>query len=38
MKQESKKKFFAYLLWAFGVAWALQLAAGLLYRQGNMAA
>ena len=38
MKQESKKKFFAYLLWAFGVAWALQLAAGLLYRQGNIAA
>ena len=38
MKQESKKKFFAYLLWAFAIAWVFQAAAGLLYRSGNGAA
>ena len=37
MKQETKNRLRAYLLWAFGIAWALQLAAGLLYRSGNLA-
>lgn len=37
MKQETKNRLIAYLLYAFGIAWVLQLAAGLLYRRGNLA-
>lgn len=29
------KKLSKYLLWAFGVAWVLQIIAGILYRKGN---
>lgn len=29
------KKLSKYLFWAFGVAWVLQIIAGILYRKGN---
>lgn len=35
---EKKRSFLAYLLWAFGIAWVLQIMAGMLYRKGNAAA
>lgn len=38
MDNGSKKRFFAYLLWAFLLAWILQVTAGVLYRKGNLAA
>ena len=36
--QERKLALRAYLLWAFGIAWVLQIMAGILYRSGNGAA
>lgn len=35
MKDRKQNTLTAYLLWAFVIAWALQIAAGLMYRQGN---
>jgi len=29
------KKLFSFLLWAFGIAWVLQVVAGIMYRSGN---
>ena len=35
---KNRRSFLAYLLWAFGIAWVLQVTAGILYRKGNGAA
>ena len=35
---DKQRSFSVYLLWAFGIAWGLQVMAGLLYRKGNGAA
>ena len=35
MKDRKQNTLTAYLLWAFVIAWALQIAAGLMYRRGN---
>lgn len=35
MKDRKQNALTAYLLWAFVIAWALQIAAGLMYRRGN---
>lgn len=35
MKDRKQNTLTAYLLWAFLIAWALQIAAGLMYRRGN---
>ena len=35
---EKERSLLAYLLWAFGIAWVLQITAGVLYRKGNAAA
>lgn len=35
MRDRKQSKLTAYLLWAFLIAWALQIAAGLMYRRGN---
>lgn len=34
MKNGKKNRLAAYLLWAFGVAWILQIAAGMMFRSG----
>ena len=36
--QERKLALRAYLLWAFGIAWVLQITAGMLYRSGHLLA
>lgn len=35
MKESKQNTLTVYLLWAFLIAWALQIAAGLMYRRGN---
>ena len=35
---DRQRSFSVYLLWAFGIAWVLQVMAGMLYRKGNGAA
>ena len=35
MKREKKNRLAAYLLWAFGIAWVLQIAAGILFHSGD---
>ena len=35
---DKQRSFSVYLLWAFGIAWVLQVMAGMLYRKGNGAA
>ncbi len=35
MKNRKQRALTPYLLWAFLIAWALQIAAGLMYRKGN---
>ncbi|MGN0773772.1 MAG: lysostaphin resistance A-like protein [Candidatus Ventricola sp.] len=35
MKDRKQSSLTVYLLWAFAIAWALQIAAGLMYRRGN---
>ena len=35
MKDRKQRALTPYLLWAFLIAWALQIAAGLMYRKGN---
>ena len=35
---DKQRSFSVYLLWAFGIAWGLQVMAGMLYRKGNGAA
>lgn len=37
MENRKKRSFFFYLLWAFGLAWLLQIAAGISYRKGYAA-
>ena len=36
--QERQLALRAYLLWAFGIAWVLQITAGMLYRSGHLLA
>ena len=35
---DKQRSFSVYLLWAFVIAWVLQVMAGMLYRKGNGAA
>lgn len=35
MKNGKKDRLAAYLLWAFGIAWILQIAAGMMFRAGE---
>ncbi len=34
MKNEKKDRLAGYLLWSFGIAWFLQIAAGMMFRAG----
>ena len=34
MKNERKDRLAVYLLWAFGIAWILQITAGMMFRAG----
>ena len=34
MKNGKKNRLAAYLLWTFGIAWILQIAAGMMFRAG----